>query len=61
MAHKFIIQAEINGAPAWCLNNGLATRDRSMAHRWRTRLDADVYAAAHLDPKTPRVVLEVPA
>lgn len=61
MAHKFIIQAEINGAPAWCLNNGLATRDRSMAYPWPSLRAAGLYAAAHLDPKTPRVVLEVSA
>lgn len=54
-----IVQVEINAAPAWCLDNGLVTRDRSAAHRWPSYKDAEVYVAVHLDPKTPRELIEV--
>ncbi len=54
-----IVQVEINAAPAWCLDNGLVTRDRSAAHRWPSYKDAAAYVAVHLDPKTPRELIEV--
>lgn len=56
--NRIIIQVEINAAPAWCLDNGLVTRDRSQAHRWPTYHEASAYALTHLDPKTPRDIHE---
>jgi hypothetical protein len=57
---KIIVQVEINAAPAWLLDNGLVTRDRSQAHRWDTYSEASAYVLEHLDPKTPRDIHEAP-